>query len=153
MQLTKQEELIVEYFSKKLIAYKRIYEMEMLSMLISRKNRLSRYQELLQEKYNVTMDEQVERSVVRNLRNEFPKEEERKKYSDCILYREKCRWKLFPFHTISAGTLVVIPDLFLQKAMDKKADIAGHKVGSDKVISFGIIFYVTSCHLYFILII
>ncbi len=85
VQLAKQEELIIEYFSKKLIAYKRIYEMEMLSMLISRKNRLSRYQELLQEKYNVTMDEQVERSVVRNLRNEFPKEEERKKYSDCIL--------------------------------------------------------------------
>ena len=85
VQLTKQEELIVEYFSKKLIAYKRIHEMEMLRMLISRKNRLSRYQELLQEKYNVTMDEQVEQSVERNLRNEFPKEEERKKYSDCIL--------------------------------------------------------------------
>lgn len=85
VQLTKQEELIVEYFSKKLIAYKRIHEMEMLRMLISRKNRLSRYQELLQEKYNVNMNEQVERSVVRNLRNEFPKEEERRKYEDCIL--------------------------------------------------------------------
>ena len=85
VQLTKQEELIVEYFSKKLIAYKRIHEMEMLRMLISRKNRLSRYQELLQEKYNVTMDEQVEQSVVRNLRNEFPKEEERRKYEGCIL--------------------------------------------------------------------
>ena len=67
VQLTKQEELIIEYFSKKLIAYKRIHEMEMLRMLISRKNRLSRYQELLQEKYNVNMNEQVERSVVRNL--------------------------------------------------------------------------------------
>lgn len=85
VQLTKQEELIVEYFSKKLIAYKRIHEMEMLRMLISRKNRLSRYQKLLQEKYNVTMDEQVEQSVVRNLRNEFPKEEERRKYEGCIL--------------------------------------------------------------------
>lgn len=85
VQLTKQEELIIEYFSKKLIAYKRIHEMEMLRMLISRKNRLSRYQELLQEKYNVNMNEQVERSVVRNLRNEFLKEEERRKYEDCIL--------------------------------------------------------------------
>lgn len=45
VQLTKQEELIIEYFSKKLIAYKRIHEMEMLRMLISRKNRLLRYQE------------------------------------------------------------------------------------------------------------
>ena len=30
-------------------------------------------------------NEQVEQSVVRNLRNEFPKEEERRKYEDCIL--------------------------------------------------------------------
>ena len=30
---------------------------------------------------------------------------------------------------------VVIPDLFLQKAIDKEADIAGHKVGFDTVIS------------------
>lgn len=29
---------------------------------------------------------------------------------------------------------VVIPDLLLQKAIDKKTDIAGHKVGFDTVI-------------------
>lgn len=96
VQLTKQEELIIEYFSKKLIAYKRIHEMEMLRMLISRKNRLLRYQELLKEKYNVNMDEQVERSVVRNLRNEFPKEEERRKYADCILI-EKMQMEVILF--------------------------------------------------------
>ena len=96
VQLTKQEELIIEYFSKKLIAYKRIHEMEMLRILIGRKNRLSRYQGLLQEKYNVNMDEQVERSVVRNLRNEFPKEEERRKYENCILI-EKMQMEVILF--------------------------------------------------------
>lgn len=85
VHLTDQEEVIVEYFSKKLIAYKRIHELEMLRMLISRENRLLQYWECLQEKYHVSMNEQVERSVIRNLKNEFPKEEERRKYSDCDL--------------------------------------------------------------------
>ena len=85
VHLTNQEEIIIEYFSKKLIAYKRIHELEMLRMLISRENRLLQYWKLLQEKYHVGMNEQVERSVIRNLKNEFPKEEERRKYSDCDL--------------------------------------------------------------------
>lgn len=85
VHLTNQEEIIIEYFSKKLIAYKRIHELEMLRMLISRGNRLLQYRKLLQEKYHVSMNEQVERSVIRNLKNEFPKEEERRKYSECDL--------------------------------------------------------------------
>lgn len=85
VHLTKQEEIIIEYFSKKLIAYKRIHEMEMLRILISQKNRLLHYWELLREKYHVNINEQVEQSVIRNLKNEFPKEEERRKYADCVL--------------------------------------------------------------------
>lgn len=57
----------------------------MLRMLISRENRLLQYQKLLQEKYHVGMNEQVEKSVIRNLKNQFPKEEERRKYSNCDL--------------------------------------------------------------------
>ena len=85
VHLTNQEEIIIEYFSKKLIAYKRIHELEMLRMLISRENRLLQYRKLLKERYHVDMNEQVERSVIRNLKNQFPKEEERRKYSDCDL--------------------------------------------------------------------
>ena len=97
VHLTNQEEIIIEYFSKKLIAYKRIHELEMLRMLISRENRLLQYQKLLQEKYHVGMNEQVEKSVIRNLKNQFPKEEERRKYSDCDLV-EKIQMEaiLFP---------------------------------------------------------
>lgn len=85
VQMTNEDEIIIEYFSKKLIAYKRIHEMEMLRMLISREERLMQYQKLLHDKYHVNMNEQVERSVIRNLRNKFPKVEERRKYSDCVL--------------------------------------------------------------------
>ncbi len=85
VHLTNQEEIIIEYFSKKLIAYKRIHELEMLKMLICRGNRLLQYRKRLQEKYHVSMNEQVERSVISNLKNEFPKEEERRKYSECDL--------------------------------------------------------------------
>lgn len=85
VHLTHQEEIIIEYFSKKLIAYKRIHEMEMMRMLINRETRLLQYWKLLQETYHVNMNEQVEKSVIRNLKNEFPKEEERRKYSDCDL--------------------------------------------------------------------
>ncbi len=85
VHLTKQQETIIEYFSKKLIAYKRIYEMELLRILIDQKDRILYYQRLLYEKYRVDMNEQVEESVLRNLKNEFPKEEERRKYSDCVL--------------------------------------------------------------------
>lgn len=83
--LTKQQETIIEYFSKKLIAYKRIHEMELLRILIGQKDRILYYQRILHEKYHVDMNEQVEESVLRNLKNEFPKEEERRKYSDCVL--------------------------------------------------------------------
>ena len=85
VHLTKQQETIIEYFSKKLIAYKRIHEMELLRILIDQKDRILYYQRLLHEKYHVDMNEQVEESVLRNLKNEFPKEEERRKYSDCVL--------------------------------------------------------------------
>ena len=85
VHLTKQQETIIEYFSKKLIAYKRIHEMELLKILIDQKDRILYYQRILYEKYHVDMNEQVEESVLRNLKNEFPKEEERRKYSDCVL--------------------------------------------------------------------
>lgn len=85
VHLTKQQETIIEYFSKKLIAYKRIHEMELLRILLDQKDRILYYQRILYEKYHVDMNEQVEESVLRNLKNEFPKEEERRKYSDCVL--------------------------------------------------------------------
>lgn len=84
VHLTKEQETVLEYFSKKLLAYKRVQELALLQHLLERKDRLLRYGEFL-KKYQVRLTEQMEESVVRNLRNEFPKEEERKRYSVCVL--------------------------------------------------------------------
>lgn len=71
--------------------------MELLKILIDQKDRILYYQRILYEKYHVDMNEQVEESVLRNLKNEFPKEEERRKYSDCVLI-EKMTMEVIRFH-------------------------------------------------------
>lgn len=85
VQLSAAEETILEYFSKKLLAYKRIHEMEMIRILIRQQKRFWNYQEQLYEKYHLSITSQTERSMLRNLRNEFPKEDERIKYKECVL--------------------------------------------------------------------
>ena len=85
VQLTDEQETVLEYISKKLLSYKRIQELALLKHLLERKDRLLRYSEILGTKYHVQLTEKTEESVVRNLRNEFPKEEERKRYAACVL--------------------------------------------------------------------
>ena len=105
IRLSEAEEKVIEFVSKKLASGKRIHELEMLRMLISRENRLLQYQKLLQEKYHVGMNEQVEKSVIRNLKNQFPKEEERRKYSDCDLVEKNTDGSYSLSSKISEGTL------------------------------------------------
>lgn len=85
IRLTADQENVLEYVSKKLLSYKRIQELDLLRHLMERKDRIIRYGELLSQKYGVRLTDKVEESVVRNLRNEFPKEEERKRYAACVL--------------------------------------------------------------------
>ena len=85
VQLNSNQETVLEYFSRKLLSYKRIQELVLLKHLLAQQGRLLRYRELLQKEYHIKLTKTVEDSVVRNLRNVFPKEEERKKYSACIL--------------------------------------------------------------------
>ena len=92
VSLSQQEENVLEYFSRKLLSYKRIHELALLKNLftqmkkgISPTERVSWYWDRLQKNYHVEFTEMAEDSMIRNLRNEFPKEEERKKYADCIL--------------------------------------------------------------------
>ena len=82
-----QEQLVLfEYMSKKLVSYKRIHELALLKHLISQHERLvNYYKELMYCDYSLEMTSETEDSVYRNLTNEFPKEEERKKYADCVL--------------------------------------------------------------------
>lgn len=84
-RLSQSQETVLEYLSRKVISYKRVHELALLRHLLSQQGRLIKYSELMQREYNLKLTGEVEESVIRNLSNEFPKEEERKKYSECVL--------------------------------------------------------------------
>lgn len=87
--LNTQEELIIEFLSKKVTNMKRIHELLVLKHLINQNQRILAYMEkLLPEQYKATYPKIVEESVIRNLTNEFAKEEERKKYASCVLIKK-----------------------------------------------------------------
>ena len=87
--LNTHEELIIEFLSKKVTNMKRIHELLVLKHLINQNQRILAYMEkLLPEQYKVTYSKVVEESVIRNLTNEFAKEEERKKYASCVLIQK-----------------------------------------------------------------
>lgn len=68
---------------------KRIYELALLQQLLQQRRRVfTYYEKTLEMTYHKKLNLQTEESVVRNLTNEFPKEEERKKYKDCVLIKK-----------------------------------------------------------------
>lgn len=86
------EQNVVEYLSKKMTAYKRIHELELLRHLILQPDRIityfMEYKNWLEKQYNLKMTDQVKESVVRNLTNEFPKEEEKKNTETVFLLKK-----------------------------------------------------------------
>lgn len=85
VSLSEKEAQIIEYMSKKLVSYKRIHELAVLKFLIGQQDRLlSYYGKFMKTKYGVDVSAITEESVYRNLTNEFPKEEERKRYVSCV---------------------------------------------------------------------
>ncbi len=85
VRLSEVEEQIVEFLSKKVTKMKRLHELVLLRDLINREQRVMVYAKALSSMYNISFNEATMDSVYRNLTNQFPKEEEQKKYKDCIL--------------------------------------------------------------------
>ena len=89
VRLTPEEASIIEFLSKKVTNMKRIYELALLQQLLQQRRRVfTYYEKTLEITYHKKLNLQTEESVVRNLTNEFPKEEERKKYKDCVLIKK-----------------------------------------------------------------
>ena len=89
VRLSAVEKNIVEFISKKVTNMKRIHELVLLRHLLHQDQRvLTYYEKVLNEVYHVKLSQRLEESVVRNLTNEFLKEEERKKYRDCVLIQK-----------------------------------------------------------------
>jgi len=85
IRLDHDEETIIEFLSRKLVSYKRLHELALMKHLLKQNNRIMSYfKTFMSQEYRVDTSELVESSVIRNLTNEFPKEEEKKKYKDCI---------------------------------------------------------------------
>ncbi len=64
---------------------KRVHELEMLKDLQNQPEHILQFfKTMLQQKYGITLLEEVQDSVIRNLTNEFPKEEEKKKFNGCV---------------------------------------------------------------------
>ena len=107
--LNTHEELIIEFLSKKVTNMKRIHELLVLKHLINQNQRILAYMEkLLPEQYKVTYSKVVEESVIRNLTNEFAKEEERKKYASCVLIKKVDEG--YEFHPEFRALLMHDPD-------------------------------------------
>ena len=87
-RLSDSEANIIEFLSKKVTNMKRPHELILLQSLLNQKTRVGVYLEkILSNPKLAKLSKRLEESVVRNLTNEFPKEEERKKYMDCILIK------------------------------------------------------------------
>ena len=86
VRLNSVEEEIIEFLSKKVTRMKRVHELLLLKQLIKQEHRIRVYfKAIMAEYYHQNIDDRVEESVYRNLTNQFAKEEERKKYSNCVL--------------------------------------------------------------------
>lgn len=85
-RLQPEEEQIIEYLSRKMAKGKRIDELEVMWHIRRQSNRLMTFFKAdMKKKYAIEVSELEERSIILNLTNNFAKEEERKKFSNCIL--------------------------------------------------------------------
>lgn len=90
VRLSKEEEKVVEFISKKLASGKRIHELEMLNRLLTyRHGVLGALKEDLQENYGISMDGHVCRNLVNVMTNEFPSGSGKKTYDSCILIEKE----------------------------------------------------------------
>ncbi len=98
IHLSQEQETVLEYISRKILSYKRIHELALLKDLLFQESRVLRYRERIYQEYHIELTKAAEESVIRNLRNEFPKEEERKKYAVCVLVERDREggWNLTP---------------------------------------------------------
>lgn len=89
IRLSPDEEQMIEYLSRKVVKGKRVHELEVLRGLIRQQNRILNYwRGRMKQLYEIQPSKKEEESVILNLTNEFPKEEEKKKFKNCIFLQK-----------------------------------------------------------------
>ncbi len=90
VRLSKDEEKIVEFISKKLASGKRIHELELLKRTLTYQHRIIGYLEkTLREDYGISMDENTVENVVNVMTNEFPSGSGKATYDSCVFIEKE----------------------------------------------------------------
>ena len=85
VRLSKDEEMVIEFVSKKLASGKRIHELELLKRLLKyRHGIMSLLKKKLHEEYQCDMDTNCAENVVNMMTNEFPTSMAKKTYAQCV---------------------------------------------------------------------
>ena len=100
IRLSEQEEKFIEFISKKLANGKRIYELELLKIMITNKNGLvEKFKEKMKNTYNINITDLEIRSVINILTNNFASGSSKSSYKDCVFMEKNnndyCRTELF----------------------------------------------------------
>lgn len=89
IELSSTQEEILTFICKRFAAGKRMYEIEMLRMLLLNNNSLfSEVIELLQKNYKIILTSEEKKSIINNLTNTFTISNEREKYKHCIFIKK-----------------------------------------------------------------
>ena len=85
IRLSKEEEKVIEFISKKLASGKRIHEIELLSRMLSyRKGLMNLLKQDLKENYQIDLNSTAAQNVPFVMMNEFPSGSGKKTYENCI---------------------------------------------------------------------
>ncbi|MCD7883837.1 MAG: DUF3427 domain-containing protein, partial [Lachnospiraceae bacterium] len=90
VRLSKDEEKVVEFISKKFAAGKRIQELEMLKRLMAYQHRIfGVLGKSLQKEYGISMEDRTEQNLINVMTNEFPSGAGKKTYDNCIFIEKE----------------------------------------------------------------
>ena len=85
IRLSKDEQIVVEFISKKLANGKRIHELELLNRLLHNESDvMGETKDILAKMYNCNVDDNCEENVVNVLTNEFPTSTAKKTYPQAV---------------------------------------------------------------------
>ncbi|MCD8207904.1 MAG: DEAD/DEAH box helicase [Bacteroidales bacterium] len=90
IRLSKNEEKVIEFVSKKLASGKRIHELELLNQAMAYQHRLMKHlNATLQSEYGIRLEEKTEKSVVNVMTNEFLSGSGKEAYAECVFLQEE----------------------------------------------------------------
>lgn len=88
-EMSAKEEEILQFISRKLAKGKRIDELVVLKGLLKNEPRIQQYyKKFMKIRYKIDVQDVVTHSVLRNLTNEFARNEDQKKFTACVFLKE-----------------------------------------------------------------